>query len=274
MKRLFATRENQMKKWLAIVGFCVFLIPCAYGETINYGNGDKYVGDVSNGVRHGHGTYTFASGAKYVGEFKDAEQHGHGIYFHPNGDKYLGEYKAGLEHGQGIYTYADGSKYVGEYKDGNEWNGILYIADGLVQGSYIEGVWQAEEFDCVKKREYIEDGKNMIDCEFYDGERYVGGYEEGTWNGQGTYFYVDGSKYIGEYKDGVFHGHGTFSYVGGDKYVGEFKDGHQHGQGTYFFGSGSKYVGEYQNGTRWTGVLYSADGTVAGTFSNGEWIPK
>ena len=94
MKRLFVTSENQMKKWLAIVGFCVFLTPCAYGETINYDNGDKYVGDVSNGVRHGQGTYTFASGEKYVGEWKD-----------------------GKRHGQGTKTFADGRIEEGIWKD-------------------------------------------------------------------------------------------------------------------------------------------------------------
>ena len=63
-----------MKKWLAIVGFCVFLIPCAYGETINYDSGDKYVGDVSNGVPHGHGTSFFTDGSKYVGEYAYGQQ--------------------------------------------------------------------------------------------------------------------------------------------------------------------------------------------------------
>ena len=85
MKRLFATRENQMKKWLAIVGFCVFLIPCAYGETINYDNGDKYVGDVSNGVPHGHGTYTYADGTKHVGEYREGQKHGLGTFTVPDG---------------------------------------------------------------------------------------------------------------------------------------------------------------------------------------------
>ena len=59
-----------MKRLLSIVLFCV-LVPCAYGETINYDGGDKYVGEVSNGVPHGHGTYIWADGDKYIGEWKD-----------------------------------------------------------------------------------------------------------------------------------------------------------------------------------------------------------
>ena len=73
-----------MKRWLAIVGFCVFLIPCAYGETINYDDGDKYVGDVSNGLKHGHGTYFHVHGTKYIGEWKD-DYEWNGIQYYVDG---------------------------------------------------------------------------------------------------------------------------------------------------------------------------------------------
>ena len=118
MKRLFATREDQMKKWLAIVGFCVFLIPCAYGETINYDNGDKYVGNVVNGLPHGQGTYTRSSGQKYVGEFKD-----------------------GKKHGQGIFAFPDGYQYIGEWRDGKPWEGIECPDTDFVKpyGTFLNG---------------------------------------------------------------------------------------------------------------------------------------
>ena len=109
-----------MRRLLSIMLFCV-LVPCAYGETINYDGGDKYVGEVSNGVPHGHGTY------KYVG-----------------GSKYIGEYKDGLKHGQGTYIYADGAKYIGEWKNDIEWNGVYYNADGTVRGTYSNGEWIAK----------------------------------------------------------------------------------------------------------------------------------
>ena len=129
-----------MKRLLSIVLFCV-LVPCAYGETINYDNGDKYVGEISNGVPHGQGTYFYASGAKYIGEYKDGLQHGHGTYIWADGEKYIGEYKDGLYHGHGTYIYVDGYKYVGEYKDGIELDGIAYNADGTVAGTYTNGEW-------------------------------------------------------------------------------------------------------------------------------------
>jgi hypothetical protein len=239
-----------MKRFVSVFFLCLFLIPCAYAETITYDNG-KYVGDVSNGVPHGWGTYTWVTGEKYVGEFKDAKWHGHGTL-----------------------TWANGAKYVGEWKDGNSWKGIRYRADGTVMGKYTEGAWQPETLDCVKEREYIEDGKNMIDCELATGERYVGGYERGLWNGHGISFYTDGSKYDGEYKDGLYHGQGTYTFADGENYVGEWKDGGNHGQGTHTRANGEKYIGEYKYGSKWAGIFYNADGTVRGTYSSGEWIPK
>ena len=72
-----------MKRLFAILLFCV-LVPCAYGETINYSDESKYVGEVSNGVPHGYGTYIYASGSKYIGEFKDGNPW-NGITYHPDG---------------------------------------------------------------------------------------------------------------------------------------------------------------------------------------------
>ena len=55
---------------------------------------------------------------------------------------------------------------------------------------------------CAKKREYSENSKNMIDCEYADGSRYIGEHKNGTYHGHGTYIYGGGAKYVGEYKNG------------------------------------------------------------------------
>ena len=41
-------------------------------------DGDKYVGEWIDGLKHGKGTLFFSDGREYVGEFKDGEQHGQG----------------------------------------------------------------------------------------------------------------------------------------------------------------------------------------------------
>ena len=66
----------------------------------------------------------------------------------------------------------------------------------------------------------------------------------------------------------------TINYDSGDKYVGDVSNGVPHGQGTFFFPNGTKYVGEWKDDNEWNGIQYYADGTVEGTFSNGEWISK
>jgi len=50
---------------------------------------------------------------------------------------------------------------------------------------------------------------------------------------------ANGNKYVGEFKDGKYNGQGTFTYVGGEKYIGEFKDGKYNGQGTVYASNGS-----------------------------------
>ena len=104
-----------MKRLFAIVLIFV-LVPYAYGETINYDNGDKYVGEVRNGKPHGQGIFSFRGGQKYFGEFKD-----------------------GQPHGQSTFTYPDGSKYVGDYKHGEQWNGLRYLASGKIWGTVSGG---------------------------------------------------------------------------------------------------------------------------------------
>ena len=83
-----------------------------------------------------------------------------------------------------------------------------------------------------------------------NGNKYVGEYKDDKRNGQGTYTFASGNKYVGEYKDGKYNGQGTYTAANGDKYVGEFKDDKYNGQGTYTFANGDKYVGEYKDGKR------------------------
>ena len=81
------------------------------------------------------------------------------------------------------------------------------------------------------------------------GDVYEGEFQNGAFNGQGTYTLANGEKYVGEYKDGQYHGRGSYQFSDGDKYVGEYRDGKFNGQGTYTFANGSKYTGEFREGS-------------------------
>jgi len=49
-----------MKRLIFTFFLCWFVIPSAYGETISYTSvsGIQYVGEIKNGVMHGHGPVT------------------------------------------------------------------------------------------------------------------------------------------------------------------------------------------------------------------------
>jgi len=69
---------------MLILLLCV-LVPCAYGETIPYGAGGEYAGEVSNGRPNGLGIFTHPDGTKYVGEWKD-DSPWEGILYMPSGE--------------------------------------------------------------------------------------------------------------------------------------------------------------------------------------------
>ncbi len=85
------------------------------------------------------------------------------------------------------------------------------------------------------------------------GDKYIGEWQNGKKNGQGTYVWADGTKYIGEWKNDKQSGKGAYTYgktskFSGDEYIGEFENSLPHGQGIYKFSNGDKYIGEFKNG--------------------------
>ena len=101
-----------------------------------------------------------------------------------------------------------------------------------------------------------------------NGNKYVGEFKDGNFNGQGTFYYLaddqfKGFKHVGEYKDNQRHGQGTSTYPNGNKYVGEYKDDVKNGQGTFTWADGGRYVGEFKDGNRnGQGIYYSANGSI------------
>jgi len=97
---------------------------------------------------------------------------------------------------------------------------------------------------------------------FPNGDRYEGEFEDGLFNGEGTYYYANGDRYDGEFRDDMKHGRGILKFANGDQYNGEFANDRMNGAGTMIYASRNKYVGEFRNGMRLgRGVL---------TFPNGD----
>jgi hypothetical protein len=106
------------------------------------------------------------------------------------------------------------------------------------------------------------------------GNKYVGEFKGGRFNGRGTFLYLAGDQfkgdtYVGEWKDGKRNGQGTYTYAHGNRYVGEFKDDKFNGQGTYTYYLGNKYVGEWEEGKEnGRGTFYAINGSIT---SQGIW---
>ena len=94
-------------------------------------NGDKFVGDVVNSRRHGHGVYYYDSGDKYTGGWEAGKQCGHGVYVYTNGDRYVGEWSGGKHHGAGTYHFKSGKVFQGSYCEGQPaGHGVFVYANG------------------------------------------------------------------------------------------------------------------------------------------------
>lgn len=66
-----------------------YTLPADYSKTyrfesLNYQNGDKYVGETVNGKREGYGIYFYSNGNYYYGRYKNNERSGFGALFFNN----------------------------------------------------------------------------------------------------------------------------------------------------------------------------------------------
>tara|TARA_B100000780_G_scaffold110603_1_gene77379 strand:+ start:133 stop:510 length:378 start_codon:yes stop_codon:yes gene_type:complete len=78
-----------------------------------------------------------------------------------------------------------------------------------------------------------EQQNEKIFSKFYNGDTYFGEFEDGQFQGQGTYKYANGDEYIGEFKNGSMNGHGVFKFADQDEYIGQFQNGTRTGHGIY-----------------------------------------
>ena len=117
----------------------------AMEKTIQYRNGDTYIGHVDNdGQRDGKGILRKKNGDVYEGQFKDGMLHGEGKYTWADGDVYDGQFIGGMRHGEGKYTSADGDVYDGEFRyDFRHGKGKMKFKDGQeCDGEWQEGIFE------------------------------------------------------------------------------------------------------------------------------------
>ena len=137
-------------------------------KRVEYDGGDVYEGEILNGKRHGHGTYTWADGDTYEGDWKDGKRCGRGKLIQygksPTGETYMkysydGEWLDSKEHGHGICVEGDfGWEKMDKVFEG-EW------VDGKRQGRF---VWYYTNSKGGRYMDFYEDGKLVETCIPYD----------------------------------------------------------------------------------------------------------
>lgn len=154
---------------------------CGWGAYTFGKNGDAYVGQFEQNLKHGLGkmTYSSSTGGDEEDEAEEGQSKNRGGFYHGyftkgkrgcpehkkdvsgettksegtftyvNGDVYIGQWKEGKKHGKGTYSYsADGSKLKGEWAEGKMTNGQWIFPNGTFWSGkfrynkpYGKGIW-------------------------------------------------------------------------------------------------------------------------------------
>eukprot|EP00965_Chrysotila_dentata_P247046 6207510-Pleurochrysis_carterae.AAC.1 len=60
---------------------------------------------------------------------------------------------------------------------------------------------------------------------YVTGQAYEGGWKDGKYHGEGSFFFADGQAYVGQWQEGQKHGHGTLRTADGDLFRGIWANG-------------------------------------------------
>jgi hypothetical protein len=110
--------------------------------SVEWANGDRFLGRVVAGQRQGYGRFVWASGQSYQGDWRDDQAIGRGQILFADGGRYQGDVQAGLPHGQGSYSIPNGNSYEGSWQNGlRHGPGRLSFASG----DYWEGRFENDQ---------------------------------------------------------------------------------------------------------------------------------
>ena len=175
-------------------------------------NGEKYIGEIKNGLKEGQGILYFDKNnirKKYEGEFINDKIEGKGIMYFNNGDIFEGEFKNDKKEGKGLMNYNNGDKYDGEFKND------------------------------------VKEGKGIMS--YKNGDKYEGDFKNDVKEGNGLFVWNDGEIYEGDWKNDTPEGNGIYYYRNDDRYEGEFKNGIKEGKGIMYYNDGKIENGNWKN---------------------------
>ena len=162
-------------------------------QELTLANGDRYDGEVVDGVLEGFGRYIWADGKRYEGNFSAGKRQGFGSLTWVNGDRYQGNFTDNRIQGEGVFLWANGDRYEGSFV-ANQRSG-----QGVMR-------WQG-------------------------GQRYEGQFEAGLMDGLGEYRWPDGTSYKGMFALDRRSGLGVLIYPDASVFTGFFLEDRRHGMG-------------------------------------------
>ena len=162
------------------------------------------------------------NGDIYIGDFKNNLRHGIGICYYFNGSEYKGAWQGDKQHGNGALTYSDGRMRKGVW------------SENIYQGSSVSDITVktgGPQPPTPKVNEKLE-GCLLGNCKngrgtylFAGGNKYIGDFENGLPNGTGKISYANGDVYEGEIEKGSLHGKGMMISANGNKVQGIWESG-------------------------------------------------
>ena len=257
-------------------------------KRVEYDGGDVYEGEILNGKRHGHGTYTWADGDTYEGDWKDGKRCGRGKLIQygksPTGETYMkysydGEWLDSKEHGHGICVEGDfgwekmDKVFEGEWVDGKRQGRFVWYLTNSKGGRYIDFYEDGKLIEtCIPYDESIKtvedarraralaDGKSSSTTPVYtnsspaaaqDSDDNGGDETEESDTGDNVLLrYQNGDSYRGAAVGGVREGFGAYFYADDGYYRGTFHQGVFHGYGIREYGNGHTYKRMWKNDTK------------------------
>ena len=162
------------------------------------------------------------NGDIYIGDFKNNLRHGIGICYYFNGSEYKGAWQGDKQHGNGELTYSDGRMRKGV------WSENIYQGSSVSDITVKTGGPQPPTSKVNEKLEGCQSGncKNGRGIYLYaDGNIYEGDFENGLPNGTGKISYANGDVYEGEIEKGSLHGKGMMISANGNKVQGIWESG-------------------------------------------------
>ena len=257
-------------------------------KRVEYDGGDVYEGEILNGKRHGHGTYTWADGDTYEGDWKDGKRCGRGKLIQygksPTGETYMkysydGEWLDGKEHGHGICVEGDfgwekmDKVFEGEWVTGKRQGRFIWYLTNSNGGRYInfyeDGKWieggipydeSIKTVEDARRARALADGKSSSTTPVYTNSSPAAAQESDDNGGDETeesdtgdnvlLRYQNGDSYRGAAVGGVREGFGAYFYADDGYYRGTFHQGVFHGYGIREYGNGHTYKGMWKNDTK------------------------